>query len=478
MSAPAAAAASAGGGPASHLALVTALVARVRDGLPLASRWLLTLQMVFLLPTLLPISWVTEPLVDSAAFCVAPLLNGSASPLLQFFRFVLSPLLHTELTTGLLSCFAFYALCPRIEQQRGTAALLTLSAALLLLTQLTHTLLVALLLSQPSVAALLRDTFYLRLDASYPSERLHIPLLGADPATLSDVPESAWRRLLSFSIPMEACVVNSYAIVFALIVVETGLLTRDNKRHVFLLPSAVPTRMVPLLLFAAYQVWSGFQLHTVSGLLTGYAVVALPALALWSPMLLRPLERASWRRRLAFIPLERAGKMQPWAPAVVDNELAAVAVPTASTISRSASGSMPQSRAGRTPPSGNGSPTVASTRRPVVRGVNSGIGAVAISSGAVAARAPSPAVVRASPPSDSDEEEELSPSAALKAASPPSPSLVGRSVSGGGGAGGSGASGAAERPSAQLAANVARILQPTYPLPGGKQQLGDDDVHA
>jgi hypothetical protein len=25
---------------------------------------------------------------------------------------------------------------------------------------------------------------------------------------------------------------------------------------------------------------------------------------------------------------------------------------------------------------------------------------------------------------------------------------------------------------------VARILQPAYPLPGGKQQRGDDDVHA
>jgi hypothetical protein len=221
----------ASGGGAAQTELVSGLLSRVTDGLPVASRWFLALSLAFLIPTLLPLGWIAEPLVDTAAFCVAPLYDGSASLVASLLRFVLSPLLHTALSTGLLSCFALYVLCPRIEQQRGTVVMLTLYAALLVLTQAVHTLLTSLSLSQAWLVSFARDSLYIDLHASYPSEHLRIPILGAHPASLHDAHESEWRQLTSISIPTQACVVNNYAMIFALLVIECKLFTKDTRRQ-------------------------------------------------------------------------------------------------------------------------------------------------------------------------------------------------------------------------------------------------------
>jgi hypothetical protein len=266
---------------------------------------------------------------------------------------------------------------------------------------------------------------------------------------------------------------------------------------VFLIPSHVPTHVVPLILFAAYQLWCGFQLHTLSGLLTGYLVCAVPWLGLWpATMVLRPLERALvscgvLRRRgggaaVDFISLEQAGKMQPWAPYVGDEEdegqhsAAAAVGGSAPTMQRPATNNMPQSRAGRTPPTSSSSVSTSAANVAGSRtntrvlgksaagsgGSGGGIGGVTIGSGAVTVAAAS---------SDDDEDEGLSSStsAALNAGAG-----VGSTAAAATGAAGDASSSPATERSAQFAANVARILQPAYPLPGGKQQRGDDDVHA
>jgi hypothetical protein len=94
---------------------------------------------------------------------------------------------------------------------------------------------------------------------------------------------------------------------------------------VFLIPFSLPTRLVPLVFFLAYQIWIGLHLHTWTGLLTGYLICYIPGMML-PPSLLRMFERcccsslaraasATAATPSTFVRVDDAGKMQPWSHA-------------------------------------------------------------------------------------------------------------------------------------------------------------------
>lgn len=185
----------------------------------------MSLYLLTLLPTLLPLSWLNDSLVERAALCVAP-LHSSPSPLSLLYRFFISPFVHTELASGLASCFALWVIGTRIEQQRGSVALAQLLATLLLLTQSAHTFLVGAMLQQPDTVQQMRDTYYLQLDAATPTDRLRVPVWGDAPSPIS-WHHSTWT---SYSIPVQACSVGNAAIVFALMAIECCAFTKDRQR--------------------------------------------------------------------------------------------------------------------------------------------------------------------------------------------------------------------------------------------------------
>jgi hypothetical protein len=207
--------------------LFVSLYARATSDLPLVSRSLVAVSLVFLLPTLLPLSWITEPLQDATGLCVAPLLDGSMSAVGLVWRWCLAPLQHSELAAGMLSTFAMGVLGSRIEQQRGSAAMAQLFITLLAVTQAAHILLMALLLSQSWMVAIARAAF-INLTAESPSDHLNITLLGS---SSPDLHEYSWAKILSLALLTQACYTNSYAIIFALMQVECRLLTKDDRRR-------------------------------------------------------------------------------------------------------------------------------------------------------------------------------------------------------------------------------------------------------
>jgi hypothetical protein len=347
----------------------------------LVTRAVVSLYLLTLLPTLLPLSWLNDSLVESAALCVAP-LHSSPSPLSLLHRFFVAPLVHTELASGMASCFALWIIGTRIEQQRGSVALAQLLATLLLLTQAAHTFLVGALLLQPTMVQQMRERYYLQLDAATPADRLRVPVWGEAPSPLS-WHHSTWT---SYSIPVQACSVGNAAIVFALIALECCAFTKDRKRlyvpvtrtslarsnrnateegnrihgrrakrasalsygppnalcmslsstalrdyplisvslmsvrllsfslpvfSLFMLPYPLPTRVMPLVLFALHSLWWGMQLHAFVGLVIGYAAAWMPFLILPAGVL-RLLECEWMRGHESFVSVSDAGLMQPW----------------------------------------------------------------------------------------------------------------------------------------------------------------------
>ena len=204
---------------------LTPLLSRCTDGCPPVTKAAVAVSMLTLLPTLLPLPWIAAPLMDATALCVPSMYSSLFAPLAAIPQLLLAPLMHTDLLSGLLSCFALFHLCTRIEQQRGSAALAQLIASILLLTQTTLIIVVSIMLLSPSMMIQARESLYLNIEASSPHDQLRVPVLGALPSS----GDSSWSSLFSFSIPTQACSYNNYSIVFALMAVETAL-AKDTRR--------------------------------------------------------------------------------------------------------------------------------------------------------------------------------------------------------------------------------------------------------
>lgn len=209
---------------------LTALLHKCTDSTPAATRAITLVALLTLLPTLLPLSWINARIVEATALCVPAIQATDAAVWSTIPRFLLSPLLHTELASGLASCFALFQLCSRIEQQRGTVAMIQLYALIILLTQSALVLITTLILAQPWLAAIFRESCYLNLESSSPRDQLRIPVWGAHPTLLQGMSEYSWPALWSWSIPTQSCTTNNFAVVFALLVFECNKATKDLRR--------------------------------------------------------------------------------------------------------------------------------------------------------------------------------------------------------------------------------------------------------
>lgn len=209
---------------------VTALLHKCTESTPAATRVLTALSLLTLLPTLLPLSWINATIMDATALCGPAVQAPDASVWMTMLRFVVSPLLHAELASGLISCFALFQIASRIEQQRGTVAMIQLNALIILLTQSALVLGTAMIVAQPWLSQIVRESCYLNLESLSPRDQLRIPVWGAHPASLQGMSEYSWPALWSWSIPTQSCTTNNFAVVFALLVFECNRATKDIKR--------------------------------------------------------------------------------------------------------------------------------------------------------------------------------------------------------------------------------------------------------
>jgi len=118
-----------------------------------------------------------------------------------------------------------------------------------------------------------------------------------------------------------------------------------------MLPYPLPTRVMPLVLFALHSLWWGMQLHAFVGLVIGYAAAWMPFLILPAG-LLRLLECEWLRSHESFVSVSDAGLMQPWShyrhvesePLVSPPPPAAVASGASAATPKLARSSVPVSR--------------------------------------------------------------------------------------------------------------------------------------
>lgn len=201
---------------------------RARLALPLVTRVLFCLCLLAMAPTMLPFTRINDVLADAAAVCPRD-MQTAANPIGQLYRFVVSPLVHTDFVSGALACIGIATVGQRLEQQRGSIALAQIVIVATMMTHAIHMVLVPCMLASTSAMSVAR-AIHMRLDATRWSSHSAIPIWGAQADENIGASMHSWEHVTSLNIPTQACSLNNWAILFTLIVIECTRNTRDTKR--------------------------------------------------------------------------------------------------------------------------------------------------------------------------------------------------------------------------------------------------------
>lgn len=210
---------------------------------------------------------------------------------------------------------------------------------------------------------------------------------------------------------------------------------------VFLCPYPVPTRLVPFVLFFAHQLWFGFSWSALIGLVVGHVISLLPFLILPAP-LLRALEFPVLSRREGFVPASKAGTMQPWSHYVHEENPNPAVAPSVGAAHASNNAGPPSFTPRSRVAAGSRAADAGTWRRVDASSSSSSASQQAASSSSSSGSSSSDDEVSASASINSAHASAVRSSLPPAAARPHSPTM---------------------QRSAVLAANVARILEPSYP---------------
>jgi len=286
---------------------IVAAIKRCFTDTPLVTRILLCLYAVTLLPAFPPYTWIHAPLLRRLALCGSHVNSSTIPPL---HRLLFAAWQHTDLVSGLLSCFTIMQIGSRIELQRGSIFFAQLWSLTWLLVHGFYIFLMHTVLQRPEWVMNARD-MHVNLAAPSLDANMYVPLWGAHPAILQRQSSYSWAAMRSAAWPTQTCIINNWAMVFAIMVYEANRVAMERRRFVFLIPTALPTRIVSLILFCAHQIWFGFQLHAWLGVMAGYALCLLPSLPL-PRALMRTCEVTALTSNPSFVTIARAGTMQPY----------------------------------------------------------------------------------------------------------------------------------------------------------------------